>query len=144
MGMEDLRALQKALDAQERKTGSSGAVPLMPKQRMLDISELNARHPDKRIRWCNLRDPNKVASRRASGYVRLTSEDGGIALGDEMATFALPRSEYDNRVKAVEFENKRRLTAHEDEVASVVEGVARLLRDKYGLKIDEKRLLIND
>ena len=133
----------KKLDEQEGKT-IPGARVLTPKQQLMDASEAEKRNPDKRVRWVNIKDPQKAESRKIEGYVRLTPEEGGKALGDETALFAIPREKYEQRVAAQEQLNRERLVHHEREMESVVLAVVKELRDRHGIRVNEKRLFVNE
>lgn len=138
MSVEELK---KALDRRERTSGRSGAVPRSPKQGLLDASDVEAAHPDKRVRWLNLKNPEKVVVRQAEGYTRLPAEEGGRSLGDEMALFAAPREVHEERVAAQTEENRRRESAHRNEFQRTVEAVARELRDRHGVNVSAEQLM---
>jgi hypothetical protein len=128
------------LKQQEATTGRSGAIPRMPKEIMFDASEAEARHPDKHLRWLNLADKNKMASRKAEGYTILPESEGGQKLGDEMVLAAIPKEQYEQRVAHQAAENERRLNSHTKEWAEQAEGAARILRDQYGIKVSPEKL----
>ena len=135
--------LLKDLNRLEDKT-IGGARLLTPKQQLFDVSDVEAKHPDKRVKWLNLRDEQKLAARKQEGYVRLGTEEGGKSLGSEMATFVIPKKVYEEKVERLKQINRERLTAHTKEMSGVVESVLRELRDRHGIKIDERRLLVNE
>lgn len=141
MGLHELKELKAKADQIERTTGMSGAIPNMPKQRLMDARDLQAQHPDKRIRWLNLRNPDKVAGRIAEGYVRISGDDGGRHLGDDYATFAIPVAEYNRRIAENERLGKERLKAYKTEFERTAESVARVLRDKHGIDVSAEDLL---
>lgn len=128
------------LKRQEETSGRSGAVPLTPKQTMLDASEVQTKHPDKHLRWVSMRDANKVATRKAEGYTVLPVAEGGKTLGDEMVLMAIPRELYEQRVARQDAENKRRLSQHTKEWESLAENTARMLRDKHGINVSPEQL----
>ena len=121
-----------------------GADVLTPKQRLLDASDVQSKHPQSRVRWVSLRDPMKVQARQADGYEILSTEQGGRRLGDESVLMACPRETYEARVAAQDRLTQDRLNAHKYELERAVEGVARLLRDKHGLDVDLDRLMIRE
>jgi hypothetical protein len=111
---------------------------------LLDVSDVEKKHPDKRVKWLNLRNTEKVESRKLEGYTRLGTEEGGKTLGSEMATFVIPREVYDRMIAAQKRINRERLSAKQDELSSTVEAVLRELRDRHGIKLDERQLLIDE
>lgn len=122
----------------------SGAPDLTPKDVLLDLSDLQAKHPEMHFRWTNIKAPGKADRRRLDGYIRLPESEGGRELGGEVAIFVTSKKIYDMRVDRIIKMNKQRLQAHRAEVEQAVEAVARELRDKYGLKIDTKRILVDE
>lgn len=138
-----LEALEAALAKIEAQT-LSGAPNLTPKDVLLDLSDLQAKHPDMHFRWANIRAPGKADRRRLDGYIRLPESEGGRELGGEVAVFVTSKKIYDARFQRVRDMNKARLNAHRAEVEQAVESVARELRDKYGLKVDTKRILVDE
>lgn len=133
----------KKLGRAEDKT-VPGARVLTPRQQMLDASAVAERHPDKRLRWVNLRNPEKVRARLLEGYEKLPENEGGRSLGDECALFALSREVYEDKVASIDAENARRLSLHRDEMQAAVAAVAKELRDKHGIRVDEKRLFVDE
>lgn len=132
--------LQKRLAAQEAQT-VPGAPVRTPKEMMLDAtSTQKAVGPEVHVRWLNLRNPDKVAMRKAEGYVRVPESEGGKQIGDEMATFAISRRAHDARVAAQEAETQRRLKSHKTDMEVLAENTARILKDKHGLDVDPRRL----
>jgi len=133
----------KELDRLERTT-IPGGMPMAPKQMMLDATDVAAKHPDLHLRWVNIRDPQKAGARQFSGYRRLAPDEGGKSLGDELALFACTKERHD----AVKEHNRRtheaRLVAHKREMEQAVEAVAREMQDRYGVKIDTSRLMVNE
>lgn len=157
MGIEDLKAKQaeanqpisakdalKAADALERKL-VPGAYSRSPKQSMLDAAGASQeKHPDLRLRWVNVRDPQKAESRKAEGYRRLTSDEGGMNIGDELVLMGAPREVVEARIAAQHKLNDERLVAHVREMEHAVEGVAKALRDNHGITVNPKHLLVNE
>lgn len=142
-GADALKEIQRKLESQAKKTGIGGAMPRATKQKLLDASDVQARHPDKRIRWVNTINAEKMAGRQADGYVLLTEAEGQRRRGN-LALAMIDRAVYDERVAEVERMNRERLKAHEAEVSQVIEAVAREMRDRYGLKVDLERLIVRD
>lgn len=132
----------KDLSTLEAKT-TYGAPVMAPKQLMMNASDVEAKHPDLKLRWVNIKDPQKAAARMLQGYRRLTAEEGGRQLGDEAALFGIPRRQYDAMVEHNRQLHEARLSAHKTEVQNAAEAVARQLRDQYGVKIDAERIFIN-
>lgn len=140
---QKLDLLSETLKHIENQT-LSGAPELTPKEVMLDISDLAAEHPDRHFRWVNIKAPGNADRRRLAGYIRLPEADGGRELGGELAIFVTTKRLHDHRVEEIKKMNKQRLQAHRAEVENAVEAVARELRDKYGLKLDADRILVDE
>jgi hypothetical protein len=140
MGLAELKELQSALSRQERTEGNSGAVPNTPKATLLDASDVQASHNEKRVRWVNINNPAKVQDRLQQGYTRIPLAEGGREVGD-LALFEIPREGYDARVADLARQNRQRLEAHKMDMERAAEGIARELRDKHGLKVD---ILVKD
>lgn len=142
MGIEDLKA---RLDRQEQLTGNSGAIPLTPKGMLLDTSVEQAMdaNKEKRLRWVNVGSAEKAQQRVMEGYERVPDSEGGRRVGN-LALFRTAMANYDRRVQVVNKRTKDRLTAHESEVERMAEDVARVLRDKHGIKIDAERILYRE
>jgi hypothetical protein len=132
--------IKKEVDALERKTGPSGAVPNDRKTDMLDFTDVEKRHPDKHIRLVNVSDSTNVGRKQRRQYERLPAEQGGKQVGN-LVLFAQPKAEHERRLA----ENKRiresRLSVYKDKQQQLAEGMARELRDKHGLHIDPERLI---
>lgn len=139
MAIEDLKALRE----KENRT-IPGLQIRTPRQRLLDAREVQAKHPDKHIRWVNIKDPEKAEARKESGYTRLTSEEGGKQLGDQMALFSIPKEQADQVRKDIADENQARLDAHKAAMRRAAEEGSRALRDKAGLNVSADRLLIDE
>jgi hypothetical protein len=138
-----LDALSAALQHIEAQT-LSGAAVLTPKEILLDLSDLQAKHPDKHFRWVNIRAPGVADRRRLDGYLRLPESDGGKELGGELAVFVTTKRLHEHRVAQHQKTTEERLQAHRAEVERIADGVARELRDKYGIKVDPSRLFVNE
>lgn len=136
-----VKEMQEQLDKIERTTGPSGAIPMMPKQMLLDASEVQEKKEDRRLRWVNVGNAEKAQARQAQGYVRVPVAEGGRQVGN-LALFELPREEYERRVAAQRKLNKDRLSAHKAEAEQMAENIARELRDRHGISIDAERILI--
>lgn len=138
-----LLAQLKALQDLENKT-VPGAAPLTPRQRMLDFSEVEAKDPDHHYRIINIRDKDKAAMRIQEGFVRVSEDQGGRPLGDELALMKIPMAKYQERVRSQLDLARFRETAHVQEMTAVAESIAKQMRDIYGIKIDASRILINE
>lgn len=154
MGVKDLQEKKAAegrtldemkadLDRLERTTGSSGAIPLTPKAQLLDATDVQSQHADKRLRWVNTQNAEKAQLRQAQGYERVPVAEGGRQVGN-LALFALSKDEYNRRVADVERRNKERLSAHKTDVEKIAEGVARELRDRHGISVKAENILISE
>lgn len=128
----------------QEEVSTPGAFSMTPKQSLLDASDAQAARPGKRIRWVNLRDPQKITSRKAEGYSIIPSEEGGRRLGDDLVLMEQNREIYDRKVAHIEGMNKQRLSQHKTEMERVVEGVARELRDRHGLDVNLNRLFVKE
>ena len=142
MGSKELKDMRKKLDRVEAKT-VPGAPVLAPKEQMLDASDVQAAHPDHRVRWIQTANAEKAQSRLADGYEIIPESEGGRRLGG-LALARTPRENYDRRVAAVDAKNKERLKAHKADINRAVEAVARELRDQHGISIDESRLMVDE
>lgn len=139
MGIEDLQALRRREDKEV-----PGLKIRTPRQRVLDAREVQAKHPDKHVRWVNTKDAEKAEARKEDGYQRLTSEEGGRHIGDQAALFAIPKEQAAQKRKDIQDENAARLDAHRASMQRAAEEGARQLRNKAGLNVSAERLLIND
>lgn len=133
---KDLLAKLKQQEARE----VGGAASRLPKQMMLDASDVAAKHPDKHLRWVSMKDSNKMASRKLEGYVAIPVTEGGRTLGDSLVLMGIPKAAYEQRVARQKQENARRLNQHDADWENLAEGVARELRDKHGIKVDARQL----
>jgi hypothetical protein len=136
--VDELLAKKKA----ELERHVPGATVLTPKEQMLDARDVEKRHPDKAIRWVNIRDPQKAATRQLEGYVRLSEEEGGRTIGDELALMGAPREHIEAQREAIRRVTFERLNAHNNEMEQIAEGVAKVMRDRYGMSVDPKRILV--
>lgn len=134
--------VKKTLDRVEATTGGTGAIPNTPKATLLDATSVQAKMPDKRIRWVNIADASKVTGRVTEGYERVPESEGGRQIGN-LALFRVPAEVHARKVRAIEEQNERRLHAHKAAVEQVAESVERTLRDKHGIRakvlIEENR-----
>lgn len=144
MGVEELKAQRKALAETEAKTGNPGAIPLTPKEILLDAREAIDKNPDKRVRWVNIKDPAKARARVANGYVRIPEAEGGKHLGDELALFAVPKKKYEETIAMQQQLNKDRLSQHNREMERMADEVAKVLRDKHGIRMSGEKLLVRE
>lgn len=129
------------LDRVERTTGRSGAIPNTSKQKMLEYSEEQAMHPDKRLRWLTLSNKEKMESRKASGYEILPVSEGGKQVGNYVLS-AISREEYDRRVAEMTKRDRELLSAHNREVDAEAEVAAKYLRDRFGMDIRAEDIII--
>jgi hypothetical protein len=144
MSATDLKEMRAALAREEAKTGNSGAIPRTPKQLMLDARDVEAKNPDKYVRWVNVRDPQKAQGRIMDGYEVMTEEAGGRSLGGSLKLMAIPRERHLERIAANKAAHKLRLQAHKTEMQQLAEGIARELRDKHGINVDAERILVSE
>jgi len=138
-----VQEMQKDLEIVERTTGPSGAVPFTPKAQLLDASDTQAKHPDKRLRWGNVGNKEKMDLRVAQGYERVPAAEGGRQVGN-LALIGISKTEYQKRVRDQEQRNKDRLNAHKTEVEQMAEGVARELRDRHGIHVSAENIIIRE
>jgi len=141
MRMDNLTKALEHIEAQQ----VSGARNLTPKEVLLDLGDLKAAHPERHFRWVNIKSPGVAERRRLDGFIRLPESEGGRELGGgELAVFVTTQKIHEHKEAQIKQMNKDRLNAHKAEVESVVESVARELRDKYGLKVSVDRLLVDE
>lgn len=139
-----VQAIADRLKAQSAQT-YSGADPRGPISTIMDAPVAREKCPaDKHLRWVNLKNPNMVNLRRAAGYTRVTDEEGGQVLGDEMALFVVPMAVHERAVAEQKGENARRLLSHKTEMEQLAEGTARILKDKYGISVSAERLFSSE
>lgn len=162
MSVEDLKAKKEAekiaekysgdplkeemsrLERIEKTSGRSGAVPNTPKGHLLDLTEVQRKHPGKRVRFVNVANKEKAQKRtEVDGYERVPESEGGKQVGN-LVTMAIPRPVYEERVAKIAKMNKERMVAHNKEVERMAEGVARELRDRHGIQVDAERLVIKE
>lgn len=141
---DSLREQQEKLAQQERTTGHGGVIPRLPKEHMLDARDVEAMHPDKHLRWVNIRNNDKTESRKTEGYARLAESEGGRNIGSELALFGVPQAQYEARVAQQEARTAQLSTAHRREVEQAAERAARELRDRHGVRVRERDLIVND
>lgn len=139
----NIQAIREKLKRQEAIAGPSGADPNMRRADMLDASDVQALHPDKRIRWGSLRNEAKMQRRQAEGYERLSLADGGRQVGN-LVLMGVSREIYERKVEQDRQLRKERLRAHQTEVEKAAEGIAKALRDQHGVKIDARDFLISE
>lgn len=139
----ELDFLSKELAAIEART-LSGAPSLTPKEIILDLSDLQAKHPDKVVRWVNIKAPGVADRRRLDGYIRLPESEGGREIGGEVAVFVTSKRLHEHRVAELNKATEARLRAHRTEVENTAEAIAKELRDKYGISINAERILVNE
>lgn len=125
------------------EVSTPGANVLAPKQALLDARDVEAKRPDKRVRWVSLRNPDKMLARKSEGYSIVPESEGGRRLGDDLVLMEIDRKVYDARVARQEKMNKDRLKQHKTEMEGLAERMAKQLRDQ-GIDIDVNRLLVNE
>lgn len=143
MGIEEFKKLKDSVSDVESKT-VPGANVLTPRESMLDARDVEAQHPDKHLRWVNIRDRQKAESRKLEGYTRLAPSEGGRALGDELALMSISKERAEEKIERIKADNEARLSSHRSEMESMAESVARQMRDRHGISVDPSRILINE
>lgn len=138
--MSGIKELAAKLARQEKTEGSSGAVPNTPKAQLFNASDVKKAKPDMHLRWVNLKNPDKVASRVAEGYRRVDGDDGRH-LGSDYALYEMPEERYREREAMKAKRDRERLEAHKTEFEQVVESVARELRERHGISIKPEKLM---
>ena len=121
-----------------------GARTRTPRARMLEAPEAVAKNPDKVLRWGNMRDPEKMETHKMDGYARLTSEEGGKQLGNELVLLGIPKKLAEERVAEQKQRTAELMQAHTRTMEGVAESVARQLRDRHGISVDASRILVNE
>lgn len=142
MGTKELKEMQDKLDRQEAKT-HAGAPSMTPKTQMLDASDVQAAHPDHRVRWIQTGNAEKAQCRLADGYEVIPEKEGGRRVGG-LALARTSRENYDARVATVKRKNQERLKSHKADVGRAVEAVVRELRDQHGISVDESRIMVDE
>lgn len=137
--MDELRELRRT----EEKV-VPGVKINTPRARLLDNKEAQKKNPDKHLRWVNIKDPEKAESRREDGYVRLSPEEGGKAIGDQLALFGIPKEAAENKRQAHKLRQRQLLNAHRAAVRNDAEQAVRELRDTSGLAVSAERILIDE
>lgn len=128
------------LNRTEKKTGNSGAVPNTLKGDLLDLSEIEAKHPGKEIRFVNVTNVDKVARRIKNGWSRLSEGDGGKQIGN-LAVFVCDKAQVANLRAAKNERHKNLLVQFKAEDHAMAERMSKVLRDRHGIDIDPKRLI---
>lgn len=136
-----IREMQAELRKEEAKTGGSGAIPFTPKGMLLDATDVQRQHPDKHIRWGNLKNEDKMQVRLSQGYERVPVTEGGKQVGN-LALIAQPLEKHLATVAEIERRTRERLTAHKAEVEEMANQVAKVLRDKHGVNVRPEDFLI--
>lgn len=137
---EQLKEFAKKLGRVEAKT-HAGARSRQPKQSLLDASDVQAQHPDKKIRWSSLANPDKMEIRKHEGYERLPVSEGGRQVGNNVL-MALSKEDYDHRVAEQKKVNEQRLKQHNREVEEMAEQVAKVLRDQHGKSVSADDIIV--
>ena len=145
---EQLSQLKTDLERQEA-TQVLGAPVRSPKEDILDARALEAKHPNKYHRYLNTANKDRMPGRIHREGFRPVDKKEAEAAGVNASVGNLVLSEqpweiHDRRIAAQNAENERRLKAHEATMEQVVDSVVRDLRDKHGIKVDPKRLLVNE
>lgn len=143
MGMAELEAQRKQLQNIEDKN-VPGLRVRTPRAKMLDISEVQKKHPDKHLRWVSIREEEKAEARKEEGYTRLTAEEGGRQIGKELVLMGIPKEVAQQRKRDQEERNALLLDAHKVTMRNEAESAARYLRDQAGLKVDADTILISE
>lgn len=82
----------------ERTTGRSGAVPRTPKQMMLDVTDVTAKHPERHFRWVNTGNTDKAMNSTLNGYEQFKDEKGDVIARGNMQLWSCPKEMYEERV----------------------------------------------
>lgn len=139
MGKAELEALRR----QEEKE-VSGLQVRTPRARLLDASEVQKKHPDLHLRFVNIKDPEKAEARKEEGYRRLTSEEGGKQIGDQLALFGIPKKQAQAKAHEYRRQDRLKLDAHRKAMQSAAEAGVRDLRDKAGLRMNVQDVLVDE
>lgn len=137
---ESAKDLLEKMKQIERTTGPSGAIPNATKEELLNLSDLQAKHPDKHLRFVNVANPDKVSRRQRNGYIRLPEADGGRQIGN-LAVFAVPKQQL-HKLQADKAQKQAQLLVRfKAESHQEAEATARILRDRHGIDVDPRRLI---
>lgn len=130
----------------EAKT-ESGAMPLTPRQKMLDATKMEKKDPERAYRYISTADPEKLEARLQDFAPVPESEAAAAGVKAKVGRMMLvrqPMATHQANVVAQKRRNKDRLEQHKTEMERVVDAVARELRDKHGIAVDTKRLFVNE
>jgi len=134
---------EAALKRQEEVTGRSGAVPNTAKRSLLDASDVQRKFPDRHFRWINVGNSDRAQLRSAEGYVVLPESEGGRRVGN-LAIAYIPRQLYERRIAEIKKRTEARLKSHRPEVEQMADAVAKELRDRHGIDLGTKGILIDE
>lgn len=122
----------------------AGARVLTPKQVLMDTTELEAKNPDTHYRWGNQMNKEKMEARKQQGYEVVPESEGGRRLGDEMVLLRIPRERAEAIQRRYDNSTASRLESFKSDHQAAVENVARELRDRHGIRVDPKKLLVDE
>jgi hypothetical protein len=131
--------IAKKLDQIERTTGGSGAIPRMPKNMALDARDVQKRNPDLHIRWVNVNNTDKASTHVANGYERLPAAQGGRQHGN-LVLMSIPQKTHLERRNEIRRRLEEWLAVDKQQYDAFLHGVARAIRDKYGISISPQQL----
>jgi len=122
---------------------TSGAPILMPRSRLLEAPEAIDKNADDHLRWVNEQAPGRADATLGMGYRKLRQEEGGRTVG-ELALYAIPREQHAKRTVDREQVQRNMLDKNEQDLQQLASEMAKYLRDVKGIKINERRLLVNE
>lgn len=144
MAVEELKELKAKLKREEATEGRSGAVPLTPKQMMLDVGDLAAKDPEHKYRWVGAKDAQNIQKRILEGYTQVPESEGGRNLGGSLVLMKTPQRAVEARIARQTRTHEERLVQHNTEMAKVVESVVREMKDRFGVSIDPSRVFVSE
>jgi len=136
--VSQILALREQLKKQN-EARFSGAAPMATATMLLDKSEAERLNPEHRVRWVSLKNAQKAIMRQASGYERISAEEGGRQVGD-LALMRLPAEEHARRVERIKMLNRDRLSVHNKEAEQMAEAIAKELRDRHGISVSAEKI----
>lgn len=138
----DIALMRAQKDELERYEAMNvgGAPILMPRARLLDASYAKEKNPDFNYRWLNITDAGKVGARRADGWERVSEDEGGIQLGEEMALFRIPKQHHNRLRQGLRNRQERSFDQPKKQFEASLNDVAKYLRDKHGIKLTDKQI----
>jgi hypothetical protein len=142
MLVEQIKALE-ALEAREKL----GARNLTPKQKLMDFTELEDKHPDRHFRWVNTQNEAKAEQRRQEGYVAVDDEMAKgtgcrTRLGNEFTLMTIPKSQAEARKAREAKLTSERMGNVGSEMREIAEQVSQTIAKRFGKHVSPEQIFI--